>query len=56
MARRKPKLPDIGDDAVISQSDLERAKEQWRKDAPPEYRFLLDARRIPDPEDAQPEV
>jgi hypothetical protein len=52
--RAPPELEDIGDAAMISQADVERAKEQWRKDAPEQYRYLLDARVLPDPEDAEP--
>lgn len=54
MAKRKrPTLPEIGEAAQVTPEDLERAKAAWRKDAPAEYRFLLDAVPVPDPEDAE---
>lgn len=37
-------LPDSTDqDAEITPEDIERAKINWRKNAPPQYRDLLDA-------------
>jgi hypothetical protein len=34
--------------AEVTQEDIERAKDAWKKDAPPPYKELLDATPVED--------
>jgi hypothetical protein len=53
MATPEEGIPSIDEAILITPEDIARAKTGWKKDAPEEYRNLLDATPIPDRDDAE---